>query len=275
VLKITTRSLRSRKALEEAEEAPELEIDLQNVQSSRVGTEIPSGEKPNENSMKGENSVVSGREQQELRKNRETDFLSRIVKLMEEEREERGRLRREDKKEFQDALEQFSLKLAKIVDAKIDNLSKKLTERLETEIIKLSDEVASLKEETEEKLQVVSSKFNSLKSSVHESLNVQMSTFKQNNEVLSQTLVDHKSNTADSMGEIRQEISTLKEEKLSNKLNNHKKEVESKFENIQAEIVNLRHGVIVDKYCELEKKLERKFKEPVDGRLGEIRIPVR
>jgi hypothetical protein len=189
---------------------------------------------------------------------------------MEEEREERGRLRPEDKKEFQEALEQFSLKLAKIFEAKIDNLNEKLIERLETEIIKISEEVASLKEETEQKLQVVNSKFNSLKSSVNESLKMQMSTIKHNNEVLSQILVEHKSNTADSMGEIRQEISTLKQEKLSNKLNNHKKEVESTFENIQAEIVNLRHGVIVDKYCELEKKLETKFKELVDSRLGKF-----
>jgi hypothetical protein len=40
---------------------------------------------------------------------------------MEEERQERERLRQEDKKEFQDALEQFSLKLVKIFDIKIEN----------------------------------------------------------------------------------------------------------------------------------------------------------
>jgi hypothetical protein len=192
------------------------------------------------------------------------------VKLMEEERQQRERLRQEDKKEFQDALEQFSLKLAKIFEVKIENLNEKLTERLETEIIKVSEELASLKEETEQKIQVVNGKFNSLRSGVNESLKVQMSTIKQNNEVLSQTLVEHRSNTADSMGEIRQEISTLKQERLSNKLNNHNKEVESKFENIQAEIVNLRHGVIVDKFCELEKKLETKIKELVDSRLAKV-----
>jgi hypothetical protein len=75
---------------------------------------------------------------------------------------------------------------------------------------------------------------------------------------------------SDSMGEIRQEISTLKLERLFNKLNNHKKEVESKFENIQAEIVNLRHGVTVDKFCGLEKKLETKIEELVDSRLGKV-----
>jgi hypothetical protein len=112
----------------------------------------------------------------------------------------------------------------------------------------------------------VNSKLNSLRSGVNESLKVQISTIKQNNEVLSQTSVEHRSNTADSMGEIRQEISTLKQERLYNKLNNHKKEVGSKFENIQAEIVNLRHGVIVDKFCELETKIE----ELLDSRLAKV-----
>jgi hypothetical protein len=142
VLKMTTPSLRSRKALEEADEAPQIEIDLQNVQSSLVGTEIPSAEKPNASSINSENSVViggerdeldaeniSGGEQQALRKNQETDFLSSTVKLMEEERQNSERLRQEDKKEFQDALEHFSLKLAKIFDIKIENLNEKLTEK--------------------------------------------------------------------------------------------------------------------------------------------------
>jgi hypothetical protein len=120
----------------------------------------------------------------------------------------------------------------------------------------------------EQKIQAVNSKVNSLRSGVNESLKVQMSTIKQNNEVFSQTLLEHRSNTADSMGEIRQEISTLKQEKLYNKLNNHKKEVENKFGNIQAAIVNLRHRVIVDKFCELEKKLFTKIEELVDSRLA-------
>lgn len=98
----------------------------------------------------------------------------------------------ENRREIPDRIEQNSLNLAKIFQVDIDKLNERLTERLETQTLKVSEDVASLREEIQQKIEVVNSKFNSLSSSVNESLKVQMAKTKQNHVILSKTLMDHR-----------------------------------------------------------------------------------
>ena len=122
-----------------------------------------------------------GENSKNYEKNQETELLSIILKMMEENR-----------REIPDRIEQNSLNLAKIFQVDIDKLNERLTEWLETQTLKVSEDVASLREEIQQKIEVVNSKFNSLSSSVNESLKVQMAKTKQNHVILSKTLMDHR-----------------------------------------------------------------------------------
>jgi gas vesicle protein len=122
-----------------------------------------------------------GENSKNYEKKQETELLSIILKMMEENR-----------REIPDRIEQNSLNLAKIFQVDIDKLNERLTERLETQTLKVSEDVASLREEIQQKIEVVNSKFNSLSSSVNESLKVQMAKTKQNHVMLSKTLMDHR-----------------------------------------------------------------------------------
>ena len=110
-----------------------------------------------------------GENSKNYEKKQETELLSIILKMIEENR-----------REIPDRIEQNSLNLAKIFQVDIDKLNERLTERLETQTLKVSEDVASLREEIQQKIEVVNSKFNSLSSSVNESLKVQMAKTKQN-----------------------------------------------------------------------------------------------
>ena len=122
-----------------------------------------------------------GENSKNYEKKQETELLSIILKMIEENR-----------REIPDRIEQNSLNLAKIFQVDIDKLNERLTERLETQTLKVSEDVASLREEIQQKIEVVNSKFNSLSSSVNESLKVQMAKTKQNHVMLSKTLMDHR-----------------------------------------------------------------------------------
>jgi hypothetical protein len=77
---------------------------------------------------------------------------------------------------------------------------------------------------------------NSDSSSVIGSLQVQTSDTEERHDVLSKKQIEQRSNLEETMGgggEVRQEISRLKQKYLSKKLNNHEG-LECKFDNIQA-----------------------------------------
>jgi hypothetical protein len=116
-------------------------------------------------------------------------------------------------------------------------ISERINKNLETEIIKVSRAVSSLREEAEKKTQVIYSKFNSLGSSVDESLEMGMSETKRIHEILSE------------------------------KLSGHETEAESKIDNTQTDTVNLRQEMIVGNLCVLEERLEAKNYGRVNSRL--------
>jgi hypothetical protein len=104
--------------------------------------------------------------------------------MVEEERKERERWRREDKKEFLERLESYSSNETNMFKTDIDMLCVNIDVKLEMDYQKFSGHIF-LRKETQEKIEVVNRKFNSLSSGVFESLELRMSETKQSHTEMS------------------------------------------------------------------------------------------
>jgi hypothetical protein len=252
---MATRQLRSKKALNEAEENKSaLELPHAQLLCVHEMDARPSGPDLSEKDKNYEIAAVSGggegaeilqnnigtNEQRQTQKSQESDLRNIIKEVLREEREKFVRLRQQ---EMEEMFERLMDKSAAKSTADLERLDSKLTNSLEGETGKLVQKISSLQEDTYQESSRVSSEIERVDEQTKESLSVSLRSHKL------EAKRDH--------------------DKVLKELSYHKQKMQNKFDTIHADISKISQYVTEEGLSNVEGKLEEITRKHVEFRLGE------